>query len=254
VVRAAALLTGALLLAVYTLVAERLPASSDWWDVAVLAFFVIPLTFLLVWIALPLHAIGPVRLAVATGVAVVCAVATSAAELQLAANFCKLAAATLLGWLALSFFEESWWVPLIAVLIVPVDLYSVAMGPTREITQNRPEVFDALSIFMRVPGESSTAQLGLPDVLFFALFLGACGRFGLRTAPTWAAMTASFGATLALAVALGEAGIAALPLLSLAFVCVNADLLWRQLRGRDRDGTVGGGRGGGGAGRAAPPD
>ena len=141
-------------------------------------------------------------------------------------------AATTLGWWALSFFEEAWWVPLIAVLIVPVDLYSVARGPTREITENRPEVFDALSVFMRVPGESGTANLGLPDVLFFALFLGACVRFGLRAGPTWVAMTLSFGATLALAVALGEPGIAALPLLSLAFVAVNADLLWRGIRDR----------------------
>jgi hypothetical protein len=45
-------------------------------------------------------------------------------------------------------------------------------------------------------------------------------------------MTLSFGATLALAVALGEPGIAALPLLSLAFVAVNADLLWRGIRDR----------------------
>ncbi len=201
-----------------------------------LAFGVIPLTFLLVWLALPLSLLGPLRVGLMAATLVLLAVAASAADLTLAANFLKLAAATMLGWWALSFFEESWWVPLIAVLIVPVDLYSVARGPTREITENRPEVFDALSIFMRVPGESSTAQLGLPDVLFFALFLGACVRFGLRTGPTWFAMTASFGATLALAVALGEAGIAALPLLSLAFVCVNADLLWRQLRGREGDG------------------
>ena len=44
------------------------------------------------------------------------------------------------------------------------------------------------------PGENATAQLGLPDVLFFALFLGAADRFGLRVRPTWIAMHASFGA------------------------------------------------------------
>jgi len=232
VVRAAALLAAALLLVVYTLVAESLPRPGDWWDVAVVALFVIPLTFSLVWLALPLSRLGPMRIGLMAATLVLLAVAASAADLELAANFLKLAAATMLGWWALSFFEESWWVPLIALLIIPVDLYSVARGPTREITENRPEVFDALSIFMRVPGESGTAQLGLPDVLFFALFLGACLRFGLRTGPTWVAMTLSFGATLALAVGLGEAGIAALPLLSLAFVCVNGDRLWRQLRDR----------------------
>jgi len=232
VVRAAALLAAALLLVAYSLLAHRLPRSGDWWDVAVLAFGVIPLMFALVWLALPVREVGPLWLGLAAGAFVVVAVLCSLADLQLAANFMKLAAATLLGWWFLSFFEESWWVVLIALLIVPVDLYSVARGPTREITENRPEVFDALSVFMRIPGETGTAQLGLPDVLFFALFLGACVRFGLRAGPTWLAMTASFGGTLALAVALGEAGIAALPLLSLAFVLVNGDLLWRQLRGR----------------------
>ena len=48
-------------------------------------------------------------------------------------------------------------------------------------------------------------------------------------------MTLSFGATLALAVALDEAGVAALPLLSLAFLLVNADILWRSLRSRAAD-------------------
>jgi len=232
VVRAAALLAAALLLVAYSLLADRLPRSGDWWDVAVLAFAVIPLMFALVWLALPAREMGPLWLGPAAVAFVVLAVLCSLADLQLAANFMKLAAATLLGWWFLSFFEASWWVVLIALMIVPVDLYSVARGPTRELTENRPEVFDVLSVFMRVPGETETAKLGLPDVLFFALFLGACVRFGLRARPTWLAMTASFGGTLALAVALGEAGIAALPLLSLAFVLVNADLLWRQLRGR----------------------
>jgi hypothetical protein len=241
VVRAAALLAAVLLLVVYTLVAESLPRSGDWWDVAVLALVVIPLMFVPVWLALPASELGPLRIGLAAGAFVLLAVVCSWADWELAANLAKLAGATALGWWALSFFEESWWVVLVALLIVPVDLYSVARGPTREITENRPEVFDALSVYIRVPGESGAAQLGLPDALFFALFLGACLRFGLRTGPTWVAMTLSFGATLALAVALGEAGIAALPLLSLAFVLVNGDLLWRQLRGRWHEDEEGGG-------------
>jgi hypothetical protein len=45
-------------------------------------------------------------------------------------------------------------------------------------------------------------------------------------------MVLSFGATLALAIWQEEAGLPALPLLSLAFALVNADLLWRDLRSR----------------------
>ena len=43
-------------------------------------------------------------------------------------------------------------------------------------------------------------------------------------------MTASFGATIAVAVWLDLGGLPALPLLSLAFLLANGDLLWRQLR------------------------
>ena len=93
-------------------------------------------------------------------------------------------------------------------------------------------MFDRLSIAFPVPGEPTSAQLGLPDVLFFALFLGAAERFGLRPRLTWLACTLSLGATLPLAVWLDVSGLPALPLLSAGFVLANADLLWRRLRSR----------------------
>ncbi len=230
-VRAAAVLAALAALVAYSALAEHLPALPDWGDVAVLSLLVIPVTFLLVWLALPVREVaGTTQLALAVAALVALAVACSLAGLDTAANIAKLAAATVVGWWFLTFFEAPTWVLLVAVLIVPVDLVSVARGPPRQITEEQPEVFDALSIFLRIPGEEATAQLGLPDVLFFALFLGAAVRFGLRPVATWVAMTLSFGATLVIAVALDQAGVAALPLLSAAFVLVNGDLLWRSLR------------------------
>ena len=232
-VRAAALLAALAALVAYSSLAEHLPALGDWGDVAVLSLLVIPATFLLVWLALPVRDLaGTTRLALTAAAFVALAVACSLLGLDTAANVAKLAAATVVGWWFLTFFEAPTWVLLVAVLIVPVDLISVARGPTRQITEEQPEVFDALSVFLRIPGEEATAQLGLPDILFFALFLGAAVRFGLRPVATWVAMTLSFGATLAVAVAFDEAGVAALPLLSAAFVLVNADLLWRSFRQR----------------------
>ena len=228
---AAALALVAALVAFWQFAAE-LPGVPDWGDVAFVSFLVFPAMFALVLIALPVRNLGAWPLALLTATLVVHSFAWSAADLEILANLSKLAAATVFGWWFLTFFEASWWVVLVALLIVPVDLYSVARGPTREITTNRPEVFDALSVFIRYPGETATGNLGLPDVLFFALFLGATVRFGLRTFLTWALMTLSFGATLALAVALEEGGVAALPLLSAAFVLANGDLLWRSVRGR----------------------
>jgi len=81
-----------------------------------------------------------------------------------------------------------------------------------------------------VPGEDSAANLGLPDLLFFSLFLAAAARFGLRVYLTWILLVASFGATIAIAVAWNKPGLPALPLLSVGFVLANADLLWTRLR------------------------
>jgi hypothetical protein len=81
---------------------------------------------------------------------------------------------------------------------------------------------------------SAPAGLGLPDVLFFALFLGAAVRFGLRYRATWLALVASLGLTTALAIYIDPfniGGLPALPGLSLAFLLTNADLIWRRLNG-----------------------
>jgi hypothetical protein len=66
-------------------------------------------------------------------------------------------------------------------------------------------------------------------VIFFALFLAAARRFGLRSGATWVGMTACLSATLALTYAFDLDGVPALPALSLGFVVPNADLLWRAL-------------------------
>lgn len=229
-VRAAAVLGLLTALAVYYAVAEDLPGFSDWGDVAFLGLVLIPAMFLLVWLALPARDAGALPLAAA---AVALGVTTALLEvvgLEVAANFTKMAAVVAAGWWFLAFFESVAWVLLVAVLIIPVDIVSVFRGPTKVIVEEQPEVFSALSIAFPTPGDPNSAQLGLPDVLFFSLFLGAAARFGLRVAPTWLAMTLSFGATLALAVWSDEAGLPALPLLSASFALVNADLLWRELR------------------------
>ena len=108
---------------------------------------------------------------------VVLAVLFELAGLDVAANFVKFAAVTLAGWWFLGFFESVSWVLLVSLLIIPVDTYSVFQGPTKVIVEEQPQIFDALSIAFPLPGEHNSAQLGLPDVLFFALFLGATVRF-----------------------------------------------------------------------------
>jgi hypothetical protein len=236
--RAAAVLAVGGALGAYDAVAHRLPDIPLGAEVALLGGLVIPLTFALVWLALPVWRsrwVLPTVLVLA-GLAVL----LDATGHELAANYVKLAAVVGAGWFFLRFFEEVSWIVLVALLIIPVDVFSVARGPTRTILEEQPEIFDRLSIAFPVPGEPVAAQLGLPDVLFFALFLGAAHRFGLRIAATWVVCALSFGATLAIAAFTDVSGLPALPLLSAGFVAANADLLWRRFRGwRARRGAPG---------------
>jgi hypothetical protein len=232
VVRIAAVLAVLLVLAVYYAVSESLPGLPEWGDVAFLALGLMPLTLTLVLLALPLRSRPPRDMGVAAATLVLLAVVLELADLDIAANFVKIAAVAATGWWFLGFFEALSWVLLVALLIIPVDSFSVARGPTKEIVENQPQVFDALSIAFPLPGQHSSAQLGLPDFLFFSLFLGAADRFGLRVGWTWLTMALSFGATLALAVAFDVAGLPALPLLSAAFILANADLIWRGFRSK----------------------
>jgi len=234
--RAAAIGALAIVLGVYYATHERWFELTLWQSLAWLCFLVIPVVFALVWLALPLWRSPIVRLvslAVACGIA---AVVLEWAGAEAVANFAKLAAMTFVGWCFLRFFEELSWVVLVAVIVPWVDSYSVWRGPTNTIVNDKPEVFSALSFTFPVPGVAGGAKLGLPDLLFFALFLGASARWGVRTGWTWVCLTASLGGTMALATWLEVDGLPALPLLCVGFLLPNADLLWRDVRATIRRG------------------
>ena len=238
--RGAAFVALAAVLGAYYSVNESLPNLTVWWEVAILAFLVIPAVFALVYLALPLwHAryLLPGGLAVA-----VLAAALEIADFEVLANFAKLAAVTLLAFYFLSYFETAAWVMAVALIIPWVDAYSVWRGPTKHIIEHKRELFTTFSFAFPVPGEQNTAQLGLPDLLFFALFLAATARWGLRTRLTWAALALSFGGTMALSVAFDLNGLPALPLLAFGFLLPNADLLWKKLRSKGAWGQLNSGR------------
>ncbi|MDQ5821611.1 MAG: hypothetical protein M3540_09230 [Actinomycetota bacterium] len=226
-----ALLAG---LAVYGAVHESLPDVGLWWDVAMVAVVLMSATFALVYLALPFRQARGVPL-LAAALAVL-AVALQLGGLGTAADFAKLFAVTFLAWWFLIVFEEVSWVVIVACVIPWVDAYSVWRGPTKHIVENRRSLFDNLSIAFPTLGQETASHLGLPDVLFFALFLAASARFGLRLGWTWLGMTLSFGVTIACAVWWDLDGLPALPALSLGFLVPNADLLWHALRsGSKRD-------------------
>ncbi len=201
-----------------------------WSTVAIIAAGVLPATLGLIYLALPLWSHRR-AVAVVLVVSLVAAAVTWRADAHLASNFLKLAAYTCGGWLFLSLFEELSWVVIVALIIPFVDAFSVAAGPTKDIVNHHVEVYSAVAVAFLGPG-GVAAGLGPPDILFFALFLAAAVRWGLRPGWTWLAMTGMYSLTLVLANATDVNGLPALPFLSFGFLLANADLLWRRLRPR----------------------
>jgi hypothetical protein len=230
--RVAALLGLSALVGAYYGTVTHLPSAGLWWEIAWLSLAVIPAVCGLVLIALPLARLPVTRLAPAALVALAAALVFGLTGLHLLANFAKLGAMTFGAWAFLWFFEELAWVVLVAAVIPWVDAYSVWRGPTKTIVNNHAAVFSAFSFTFPVP--DGTTHLGLPDLFFFALFLAAAQRFGLRVKATWLALALSFGATMAASIWWNVRGLPALPLLSVGFLAPNADLLWRRARSARR--------------------
>ena len=169
-VRAAAVLAVLTALSVYYAVSESLFDLGLWGDVAFVGLVLMPAFFSLTWLAVPFwQRAHPTMVPVAILLLFLITLTFELAGLDVAANFAKFAAVTATGFWVLTFFEEVSWVLLVALLIVPVDIYSVFRGPTKVIVEQQPQVFDALSIAFPLPGEHNSAQLGLPDALLRAL-------------------------------------------------------------------------------------
>ncbi len=230
--RASALLGGALFaaLVVYYETHEHWWKTGLWGDVAFIALVLMPAVFALDLIALPLRTWRGV-LPAGLGFAALAAV-LEVAGVAVFANFARLAATTLLGFWFLTLFEALSWVVLVALIIPWVDAYSVWRGPTKQIVTHHEHVFSVLSFAFPVPGERAGANLGVPDLLFFALFLAAAARFGLRVRWTWLGLVAGLGITIALTVWLDLSGLPALPGIAVGFLVPNADILWAAVRTR----------------------
>ena len=226
---------GAALIAWYVIV-PHLGRTSQWPSILIVALILMPGMFGLSWLALP--AWNHRRLLAACVVLLVLTLVLSSLGQDISSNFAKFALMTAVGWWFLGLFEALSWVVAVAFLIPWVDAYSVWRGPTKAITTHHADVFSSLSVAFVAPG-GGAARLGLPDILFFSVFLAASVRFRLRPLATWLSMTASFGLTLVLATWLELDGLPALPGVALGFLLPNADLLWRRLRRQPRigDGT-----------------
>ena len=228
--RTAALASVLAILVAWDAGAGVLPDVGRWPDVLVVALMLVPLTFAVPWIALPAAgARGVLPIAVSLGLL---AALFDLAGMGSLFNVVKLLALTAAGFWFMRLFEALSWVVLIAAIIPWVDALSVWRGPTEYVVSEQPSLFDHVSIAFRLPGEEGSANIGPPDILFFALFLAAADRFGLRVRWTWLTMVGLLGLTLILTTAFEINGLPALPAIAIGFLLPNADLLWKAWRQR----------------------
>jgi hypothetical protein len=215
-------------LVLYDALAGHLPELPERWDVVAVSLVVLPAAFAVAWLLLPAREerwVLPAALALA-GVSVLLYLASLGALF----NVAKLVALVLFGYWFLVLFERLSFVVIVASIVPVVDSISVWRGPTEYVVEEQPGIFDRVSIAFRVPGEDGSANLGPPDVIFFALFLGAAARWGLRPGWTWLAMTALLALTLIGTVVFDVRGLPALPAVCIGFLVANPDLIWRDLR------------------------
>lgn len=233
-----AVVAGALIV-LWGFLSSRLPAPPVRADIMLSSALVLSLVAVLVWGLLPLHALGR-RLPLLTAAALPLAILFVWLGWAPLANVAKVVAAAALGiWIAEE-LEKLSWIVIVAVVSAAVDVVSVAAGPTKAILDKGPVVVGYFTVAVTWAGytySEAYTGLGISDVIFLALYLGSARRFGLRVGWSAVAMVVSFLATIA--AAMWWTALPALPLLSVAFLAVNGDLLWRKLR-----------RGGGPAGAA----
>jgi len=224
-----ALAAGALIV-LWGLLSSRLPAPPVRADIMLSSALVLALVAVLVWGLLPLHALGR-RLPLLTAAALPLAILFVWLGWVPLANVAKVVGAAALGiWIAEE-LEKLSWIVIVAVVSAAVDIVSVAAGPTKAILGQGPVVVGYFTVAVTWAGytySEAYTGLGISDVIFLALYLGSARRFGLRVGWSAAAMVVSFLATIA--AAMWWTALPALPLLSVAFLAVNGDLLWRKLR------------------------
>ena len=214
-------------------VAPHVGAVGLWTAVVVISAGVLPGTLLLVLVALPLSRLRWTTLTLVALTLALVALGCSEAGWPIAENFAKLSAAVFAGWAFLYLFESVGLVVLVAAIIPVVDAISVFTpgAPTNEIVKHHISIYNHVAVAFLGP-HGGAEQLGPPDILFYALFLGAAARFRLRVGWTWLATTGLYAASFPIAVATHASGLPALPFLSAGFLLANGDLLWQRLRPR----------------------
>ena len=234
--RAAAVAVAAALFVVFVVVSGHLPLYAFRADVIVSMALGVALVGVMIGAVFETRPAPRVMLAVA-GAGLAVAVVGLVVGFVPLADLGKIAIGAGLGyWLGATLSELSADLRVIVGLAVAVgvlDAISVfaPQGPTHLLLTRAPQAVPYFVVAFPTMGyavRDAYSGLGTTDVLFFSLYLAAAIGYHLRVRLTLVAMVASFVATVA--IALWSRALPALPLLSLAFLAANADLIVARLR------------------------
>lgn len=240
---AVAAVAAGLLFTAFALTSDRLPAFSYHADLVASMALGMALLAVVVYALLPLRHEPGVLWAIAGG-GLATAVIGHLVDVVVLSDAGKVAFGTAVGFLLGAKLAELTrdvrWVVGVALVVAAVDAFSVfsSVGVTNLILTKAPESVPYFVVAFPAFGYSLQAgeysALGTADVIFFGLYLVSAAAFALRTRATAVAMVVSVA--LSVAIASWWRAVPALPLLGLAFVAVNADLVWRMPRPRYVDG------------------
>ena len=148
--------------------------------------------------------------------------------LEIATTF-KIVAAASFGLFLARYVPNPPLAYLLAAVVLIIDIASVAAGPTKELIEHHPQATSYLSLLIPQWGtKAGGIEVGVSDVAFMAGFMSFVWRFGLRVRSTAVLLVASLAGSLAMSVFAARA-VPALPLLSIALIAPNIDIITRQL-------------------------
>lgn len=177
----------------------------------------------------------------ALALALALAVVGIAADLDLLADVAKAWVGALAGVAFARVVERPWWLLPIALCVPIADAWSVysSRGVTRAVlerAQEEPRWIEWPTVATPIAGlpYESFGRLGIVDVLFAALFLGAAARWGLGLRRLAVSLVAGLLATSLVVLEVDDVAIPALPLVCLAFLVACLPGLVRDVRAARR--------------------
>ena len=235
-------IVSAALLVVIWLVAPVLPAPTTLTAYRAAAYLSAALFFVLLGVVVlgGVRELRPVRMRtlviaiIASGIVVM---TLNVLDVPVASDVVKIIFAVLAGTAMVRAMERPWWLLPVALCVPLADMWSVfsSKGVTNAVVARaakEPRWIDWPTIATPIAGFDYDAfgRLGIVDVFFLTIFLGAAVRWSLGERRLAIALPLSFVGTIVVVNEWISTAVPALPLLCIVFVVLAWPGLWRDLR------------------------